>query len=580
MLSQPFSVAQFNSEDQFVGDLANLCRRHNVHCGTASDLDHLGADLTFNEAFQSDLFALCTAIGHMAPVEPTPDQLLALITRAVGGPDISMQNSVAQPQELRSAFFALHDSWLHRESDLDQFIEDPPPTYPEPLSPQPHIPSYFAASARATATAVPQFNESLVPAPTAPHPATPIPSNSLTNAALSSLTLNELRSYLEDIERRVSRIEPRLESIVPLTHLPPEQLQTLSSIEPPPTPKAPPAAQESATTFAQAVSSLPSAITPIPKQETLAPLATIQPLEANPDAARFRRLRWANAILATLLIIATTFAAVLAYRYLYPRPASSPLANDQNRPSQPASLQSPNQSLQPNTPLAAPSLSPAAKPSPRILAPLASPDSQLLPTKQKTDAPLIETSYTTSTAPPQTFSPTPISMAASTPTPLPETLLHSQPHVTASPIIPDQHPRPAEKPGDHPASAEPTRTLATNSAPSAAHPADTRPPAPILRSAPPANLRIAVPSATMMSYALSAPLPHYQNVRHIQTETSVLVQLQISKDGKVTGAQATTGNYDARTIAVQAVQNWRFKPYSVDGKPVEVATTVKFVFKP
>ncbi len=77
MLSHSILLGNNRSELQFVGDLANLCKRHKVSCGDPQDLTHLSADLD-NDNFRTDLFALCTAISHMAEVDLSAEQLLAL----------------------------------------------------------------------------------------------------------------------------------------------------------------------------------------------------------------------------------------------------------------------------------------------------------------------------------------------------------------------------------------------------------------------------------------------------------------------------------------------------------------------
>ena len=82
----------------------------------------------------------------------------------------------------------------------------------------------------------------------------------------------------------------------------------------------------------------------------------------------------------------------------------------------------------------------------------------------------------------------------------------------------------------------------------------------------------------MMSYALSTPQPVPPATGH-SPETTVKVVAILSQDGKVTSAQALSGAPDARPAALQAMQAWRFKPYLVDGKPVEVITTFRFLFK-
>jgi periplasmic protein TonB len=83
----------------------------------------------------------------------------------------------------------------------------------------------------------------------------------------------------------------------------------------------------------------------------------------------------------------------------------------------------------------------------------------------------------------------------------------------------------------------------------------------------------------MMSYAISAPKPIYPSFRHVPIDSTVDVETRISKEGKVIGVRAINGPIDVRGAAMQAVQTWRFKPFTLDGTPVAVVTTFKFVFK-
>jgi protein TonB len=84
----------------------------------------------------------------------------------------------------------------------------------------------------------------------------------------------------------------------------------------------------------------------------------------------------------------------------------------------------------------------------------------------------------------------------------------------------------------------------------------------------------------MMTFAISAPKPVYPSYRHSGLDSAVSVEAIISKEGKVIKARAVDGAIDVRGAAVQAVQDWRFRPFLLDNKPVTVVTTFKFVFKP
>lgn len=210
MSSHSFSLGNNRSDLQFIGDLINLCKRHQISCGDAQDLEHLASDILFNEEFRIDLFALCTAIGHMTEVEPSPEQLLVLVARALGGPGISLgKANVVIPPAASSAFLNAYESWSKRESDHpadSSWPTEQTPTPPQPITLQPRQTPYSIAAARSSESHRPQE----VPSPSeSTHRSIP------PSTPLESLTLSELKMYLADIENRVTRIEPHIEKVTP-----------------------------------------------------------------------------------------------------------------------------------------------------------------------------------------------------------------------------------------------------------------------------------------------------------------------------------------------------------------------------
>jgi len=80
---------------------------------------------------------------------------------------------------------------------------------------------------------------------------------------------------------------------------------------------------------------------------------------------------------------------------------------------------------------------------------------------------------------------------------------------------------------------------------------------------------------------LSASRPEYPvSARTEHIEGTVTLEATISTSGAVKTLRAINGPRALRGAAIDAVRNWRYKPYSVDGKPVEVATTVYVHFSP
>jgi TonB family protein len=83
----------------------------------------------------------------------------------------------------------------------------------------------------------------------------------------------------------------------------------------------------------------------------------------------------------------------------------------------------------------------------------------------------------------------------------------------------------------------------------------------------------------MRSNLVSAPLPGYPliaKITHIQGQ--VVVEALVAKDGTVADARVLRGHHLLRGAAVDAVRRWRYRPYLIDGRPVEVSTTVTVNF--
>jgi len=52
----------------------------------------------------------------------------------------------------------------------------------------------------------------------------------------------------------------------------------------------------------------------------------------------------------------------------------------------------------------------------------------------------------------------------------------------------------------------------------------------------------------------------------------------ISKEGDITELTVTSGDNQLTEAALKAVRQWKYKPYLLNGKPVEVETTIQIVF--
>jgi protein TonB len=57
-----------------------------------------------------------------------------------------------------------------------------------------------------------------------------------------------------------------------------------------------------------------------------------------------------------------------------------------------------------------------------------------------------------------------------------------------------------------------------------------------------------------------------------------MLQAVIGKDGAVRGLRVMSGHPMLIEAAIEAVKQWRYKPYSLNGEPVEVDTRISVNF--
>ena len=59
---------------------------------------------------------------------------------------------------------------------------------------------------------------------------------------------------------------------------------------------------------------------------------------------------------------------------------------------------------------------------------------------------------------------------------------------------------------------------------------------------------------------------------------TVVLQATISKSGTIENLKVVSGNAMLQSAALDAVRQWRYRPYMLNGEPVEVDTTINVVF--
>ncbi len=73
-------------------------------------------------------------------------------------------------------------------------------------------------------------------------------------------------------------------------------------------------------------------------------------------------------------------------------------------------------------------------------------------------------------------------------------------------------------------------------------------------------------------YEIAPKYPALARSAHVQGE--VVLAVIIGKDGSVADIKAESGHPLLIPAAIDAVKHWRYKPYKLNGKPVEVDTRV------
>jgi protein TonB len=61
---------------------------------------------------------------------------------------------------------------------------------------------------------------------------------------------------------------------------------------------------------------------------------------------------------------------------------------------------------------------------------------------------------------------------------------------------------------------------------------------------------------------------------------SVVLQVLVGRDGTVQDAKFTQGSLVFARAAIDAVKQWKFKPYILNGRPVSVQSLITLNFKP
>jgi len=103
----------------------------------------------------------------------------------------------------------------------------------------------------------------------------------------------------------------------------------------------------------------------------------------------------------------------------------------------------------------------------------------------------------------------------------------------------------------------------------------------ILSSQPVAVPKVATPQRVRVSQGVSQGLlikkvtPNYPPLaRQARIQGTVVLQAEISKEGTIQNLQLISGHAMLAPAAIEAVKQWRYKPYLLNGEPVAVETQV------
>jgi protein TonB len=90
----------------------------------------------------------------------------------------------------------------------------------------------------------------------------------------------------------------------------------------------------------------------------------------------------------------------------------------------------------------------------------------------------------------------------------------------------------------------------------------------------------AVSSGVMEGMLIRKVIPAYPAIgRAVRAQGTVQLQATISREGTIENLRAVSGPPILQQAAVDAVKQWRYRPYLLNGDPVEVETTINVDFK-
>lgn len=91
---------------------------------------------------------------------------------------------------------------------------------------------------------------------------------------------------------------------------------------------------------------------------------------------------------------------------------------------------------------------------------------------------------------------------------------------------------------------------------------------------------VRISSGTVDGMNIFRSIPPYPIIaRTMHVEGTVVLAATISKAGTIENLRVVSGPVVLQQAALDAVKTWRYRPYMLDGQPVEVETSVDVVFR-
>ena len=91
--------------------------------------------------------------------------------------------------------------------------------------------------------------------------------------------------------------------------------------------------------------------------------------------------------------------------------------------------------------------------------------------------------------------------------------------------------------------------------------------------------QLSVPADVMARNLLTKAVPVYPPAaKKAKIQGKVVLSAVIGKDGNVENLQVLSGPNELQQSSLDAVRQWTYKPYLLNGDPVEVKTTVNVIY--